>query len=128
RFRAIAAGGDHTCAIGTDAALYCWGSDAHGALRGVAPDRCNGEPCGRTPTRLARSVTSVDVGFGVTCIRRANHLVRCWGDGEPALALDGADDSRAEISPRSNALEGSGAALARVRWKLDAAQRFLYRT
>jgi alpha-tubulin suppressor-like RCC1 family protein len=123
RFRTLAAGGDHTCAIGIDDALFCWGSDARGALRGVAPDRCDGVPCARTPIRLARSVTAVATGFGVTCIQRSNGFVRCWGEGDAVLAL-GADG----LADGARSLEGAGAVVARVRWRLDAARRLLYRT
>ena len=53
-FRAIAAGGSHTCALATDGAAYCWGRNATGQL-GTGDDH-NQE----VPTKVAAPVTFVN--------------------------------------------------------------------
>jgi alpha-tubulin suppressor-like RCC1 family protein len=32
RFTSVAGGGQHTCAVATDGATYCWGSNGYGQL------------------------------------------------------------------------------------------------
>jgi alpha-tubulin suppressor-like RCC1 family protein len=52
---AVAAGGDHTCALLSSGALRCWGADWFGDLGSgaPAPQDCNGYPCSTRPVAVA---------------------------------------------------------------------------
>ena len=75
----VSAGGIHTCAVGTDATLWCWGSNLHGQL-GTG---------GASPQALPQQVTSpaqagwtsVAAGLNHTCATRTHHLL-CWGEND----------------------------------------------
>ncbi|MET3960265.1 alpha-tubulin suppressor-like RCC1 family protein/fibronectin type 3 domain-containing protein [Marmoricola sp. OAE513] len=75
---AVSAGEVHTCAIGTDKSLYCWGQNRYGQL---------GNPTGvetgnayATPTRVGSATwMSVSVGDGFTCGIQEPGTLWCWG-------------------------------------------------
>ena len=70
---ALAAGGDHTCAI-RQGALYCWGRNTQGQLGdGTTENR-------HAPTRVGTDMdwSAVIAGFQHTCGLRGNDLY-CWG-------------------------------------------------
>ena len=50
-YRAIAAGGEHTCAIGTDNIIYCWGGNRYGQLgiQGSSTELTQWEPTKTLP-------------------------------------------------------------------------------
>ncbi|MFC7531512.1 RCC1 domain-containing protein [Actinoplanes sp. GCM10030250] len=82
-FTELAAGGDHTCALGDDTKAYCWGAGSSGALgdggsvnrsRPVAVDA----PAGVTFTRLA-------AGGDYTCGLAGDTKGYCWGSGSGGL-------------------------------------------
>jgi alpha-tubulin suppressor-like RCC1 family protein len=78
-FKSISAGGDHTCAVAMDAAVWCWGHNVNGQLGdGTMNDQ-------RTATQISGGVRfeSVSAGLGVTCGVTASHAAYCWG-GEAA--------------------------------------------
>jgi alpha-tubulin suppressor-like RCC1 family protein len=71
---ALAAGGDHTCAI-RQGALYCWGRNTEGQLGdGTTQNR-------HAPTRVGTDMDWIAVTAGLqhTCGLRGNDLY-CWGD------------------------------------------------
>ena len=84
---AIAAGGEHTCAL-TGGRVRCWGRRAEGELGdgrldlpatcGLAPSlfACTHEPREVTGIRDAREIAA---GQFHTCVRRATGEVRCFG-------------------------------------------------
>ena len=82
---AIAAGGDHTCAI-VAAALVCWGYNSYGQLgdgQSGGPQTCYWQlvRCAKAPVAtdsLAR-VAAVAAGGDHTCALLAGGAVRCWG-------------------------------------------------
>ncbi len=66
----VSAGGGHSCAIGLDAALVCWGLNDDGQA-----------------TPPAGSFTAVSAGSRHTCAIRTDSTIACWGrntDGEAA--------------------------------------------
>ncbi len=83
---AIAAGGDHTCALLDNATVKCWGENDDGQLgQGDTFDRGN-EPreMGDTlhPVNLGtgRTATAITTGWHHTCALLDNATVKCWGD------------------------------------------------
>jgi alpha-tubulin suppressor-like RCC1 family protein len=85
--RRIFAGGDSSCAIGRDDAVYCWGDDQLLQLGPVRErDRCPGIPpamftC-RTQVRGASAtrVRAIATGATMTCVLAIEGAVTCWGD------------------------------------------------
>lgn len=82
---AIAAGGNHTCAILSNNALRCWGRGIAGQL-GYGQGGAVGQGAqtildvGDVP--VGGSVLQVVAGESHTCARLTDGAVRCWGDGE----------------------------------------------
>lgn len=75
RFRKIAAGGVHTCALGVDDRIHCWGDNLRGAL---------GDPSLRstaTPAAIATTSLFLDVAAGEqhSCAVRLDGVAVCWG-------------------------------------------------
>ena len=66
-FASISAGDNHTCGVGTDGYVGCWGADWNGSTQ--PPD---GE------------FSSVSAGRTHTCGVRADGTVACWGGGDDA--------------------------------------------
>ena len=75
---AIAAGGDHTCAILDDGSVSCWGNNSQGRLGdGTTTDRL-------TPTQTSslgegRTAVAITAGYGYTCVILDDRSVSCWG-------------------------------------------------
>ena len=83
--RAIAAGGDHVCAVLDDASVRCWGSGGFGRL-GYGNDRFVGlddTPGSVAPVNLGagRGAKAITAGAEHTCARLDDDSVRCWGSG-----------------------------------------------
>jgi alpha-tubulin suppressor-like RCC1 family protein len=85
---AVAAGGDHTCALHPAGVVSCWGLDAAGQL-GDGP--ATHTTCSATGASLDCSPDAVAVvgvndaveiatGAGHACVRRASGGLACWGD------------------------------------------------
>jgi len=115
-FSAIDAGdgnwwSSHTCGVGRfDRLVYCWGSNADGALGvEVAPEQCSivlGQTpldfdCSGEPVRVTTATTFSDVsaGAGYTCADADDGRVFCWGyNGEGQLG-DGTTANRRTPAP-----------------------------
>jgi alpha-tubulin suppressor-like RCC1 family protein len=88
---AISAGTSHTCALGGDGEVWCWGSNRHGALGTAAATD------GTLPPMRVEGVTGVraiDVGRDASCAVTTDDRLMCWGD----LAISGSSGS-AQPSP-----------------------------
>lgn len=81
---AIAAGGNHTCAVLDDGTLRCWGRNDHGTLGlgAVGNVGDNESPSALPPVYLGpgRTAVAVDTGEKNTCVLLDDATVRCWGD------------------------------------------------
>ena len=91
--RTVASGTDHSCALASDGAAYCWGSNRVGQLG--APDV---EIWSWTPVAVAggRSFASIDVattnniyGPYVSCALTGSGEAYCWGTNENELIAGG---------------------------------------
>jgi alpha-tubulin suppressor-like RCC1 family protein len=73
-FKAIAVGGEHTCAVGTDGAAWCWGRD-------ILPAGEGGVSLSAVPVAIENSPAFVDLitGTFAACGRTASGSVSCWG-------------------------------------------------
>jgi len=77
-FRAIAAGGNHSCGVTTGDVAYCWGSNAEGQLG------TNNRTAAAAPTIVAApgfAFSSITAGDAFTCALQASDgAAFCWGD------------------------------------------------
>jgi alpha-tubulin suppressor-like RCC1 family protein len=86
----VGAGGAHTCATHSGGAVACWGSNFYGQLG-------NGSNVDSTTPVAAAGLTEVSslrVGFQVSCAVLANIKTRCWGDNGTGGLGDGTSTSR----------------------------------
>ncbi len=94
----IALGGEHACAIGTDAQLYCWGENAMGAQGG----QCGQDPAifddvpGPLPVAFAGAV-QVECGDEYSCVLKDENSVWCFGAND--LHELGNGDTNASFTP-----------------------------
>jgi alpha-tubulin suppressor-like RCC1 family protein len=87
---AVSAGQEHTCAVSTDSALYCWGAnDDHELGDGTLEDR-------NTPQRLGEGSVWVDVcAAGVSsCGLTDSGEIWCWGGNYSGQIGDGTTTDR----------------------------------
>lgn len=81
----IACGMNHSCVIGADAKVYCWGNNAYGAL-GDGTEKNRFEP---GPVVGLSEVAEISVDYARMCARTTTGDVYCWGDSEFGKAGDG---------------------------------------
>jgi alpha-tubulin suppressor-like RCC1 family protein len=84
--QAIAATGEHTCALLADGTAKCWGDNPEGLLGFTSTEMCVVGPCAPKPTRVPgeSDIQQISLGF-VTCVLHTDRTFRCWGyncDGE----------------------------------------------
>ncbi|HYW05753.1 MAG TPA: hypothetical protein VE913_02290 [Longimicrobium sp.] len=91
-FSSISAGEAHTCAVRTDGAPICWGSNANGALgTGAAPTLAVNTPqlvVGGFP------FASISAGQNTTCGLTTGGIAFCWGKNDAAQVGDGTRTDR----------------------------------
>ena len=86
-FREVRLGYESACAISAEDRLYCWGSDANGAL-GNGP---GGPSSVNAPAAVdaATDWAGVFAGEAVACASKASGELYCWGYGYPLGDLNG---------------------------------------
>ncbi len=82
---AVAAGGNHTCALLDDGSVKCWGLGGFGRLglgdtanRGDGPGEM-GDSLPAVSLGAGRSATAISVGSYHSCALLDNGTVKCWG-------------------------------------------------
>lgn len=82
---ALAAGGQHTCALFNDGSLKCWGYNQFGQLglgdaanRGDAPDEM-GDNLPAVDLGAGKKAVAVATGNTHTCVILSDNSLRCWG-------------------------------------------------
>jgi len=80
----LAVGDQHSCALHSDGAAFCWGGNGTGALGAVTDDRCDRTPCSATPVAVSggfrfTDLTAGGLGGGHTCGMSVDGIAFCWG-------------------------------------------------
>lgn len=100
-FKKIKTGTDHTCAIGLNGELYCWGSNQYGQIgngagMGVASLFNTSQ---EIPLSNFNNEKIIDITLGLfhTCALTETHKVYCWGrndQGQLGIGTYGPSDNR----------------------------------
>jgi hypothetical protein len=86
KFRSVAAGGDHTCAVDTAGKAWCWGEDGNAATGVPSSENPDGSSIEHRYipafTDLGGKVDfiAIDTDRNHTCALSAANDVYCWGD------------------------------------------------
>jgi alpha-tubulin suppressor-like RCC1 family protein len=107
---AIAAGGDHSCALASNG-VWCWGSNNNGQLGNGTPGAAASPPVRVTGTNL-NNVGAIEAGLYHTCAIYTGGDVSCWGSNEFGQLGDrSTTDRSAPVSVTGLAIQASSIAL-----------------
>ena len=103
-FNMVAAGNEHTCSIGIDNAVYCWGSGAYGANGLGSGDTIGDDEAltkSNTKVEIPFQVSQVAGGISHTCaLTKEEGKIICWGRNDfGQLGLGHIDDIGDNESP-----------------------------
>ena len=115
----VTVGSYHYCVLKRDGTVWCWGQNEYGQT-GIAPEdsaQCPGMSfiyrenpaypfhwCVPRPRQVPglTEVVEVHAGLGVTCARKRDGTVWCWGDNAAGLIGDGLPPTEVCPSPPWN--------------------------
>jgi hypothetical protein len=84
KFRSLAAGGDHTCAVDTNGKAWCWGEDGTLATGdsslGALPKHTHRRIPAFTDLGVPADFVQIDTDFTHTCAASAAQDAFCWGN------------------------------------------------
>ena len=105
--RAIAAGGDHTCAVTTAGAVFCWGDNVAGQV-GDGTTEHRDMPV--QVTGLGSGVQAISLGYYHSCALTSAGAVSCWGYAAVGALGDGStgDTNHDRLTPVAVVGLGSG--------------------
>ena len=86
------AGSGHTCAIGDNDNLYCWGNDDNGQL-GISSVGDQSSPV-LVNLGTGRTAVSVSAGGSQTCAILDDKSLKCWGENSQGQLGDGTTQDR----------------------------------
>jgi hypothetical protein len=89
-FKAIAAGGNHTCAVSFAGQAFCWGLGREGELGNGTNDVNNFVP---QLVLGGASVDSITAGFGHSCALTTSGAAICWGTNTEGQLGDGGNNN-----------------------------------
>jgi alpha-tubulin suppressor-like RCC1 family protein len=93
---AMAAGGDHACALTTAGAVQCWGRNTYGQLGdGSTTKKTTPQPV----AVLAGGVAATVPGIGHSCALTTAGGVQCWGSNAQGQLGDGSTTSKTTPQP-----------------------------
>jgi alpha-tubulin suppressor-like RCC1 family protein len=104
---AIAAGGDHTCALLDDDTVKCWGENGSGQLgQGDTTDRgiVGGDMAALAAIPLPLPAVAIAAGGQHACAVLNNNTVRCWGENGSGQLGQGTTDDRGDAAGEVAAL------------------------
>ena len=98
RFASITGGEDHTCALTTRGAAYCWGYNDSGRLGDGTTEDTDGNP----PQRVIGGLTfaSISAGYLHTCGLTSRGAAYCWGYNSDGRLGDGTLGDSNEAGPQ----------------------------
>jgi alpha-tubulin suppressor-like RCC1 family protein len=88
---AVAAGGQHTCAVTDDGRMLCWGAGREGQLGDGARTAFRALPA---PVALTSPASAVSAGLAHSCALTADGSAWCWGRNESGQLGDGTRTGR----------------------------------
>jgi alpha-tubulin suppressor-like RCC1 family protein len=100
----IVTGGAHSCAMRSDATLWCWGANQYGQL-GLDDFMPRASPVQVDLASFAGGVPSVTAGGNHTCAAQTDGTLFCWGDNRAGqLGNGGAENSAVPVQVDISAL------------------------
>jgi alpha-tubulin suppressor-like RCC1 family protein len=114
-YSAISVGAsDHTCALTTAGAAYCWGLNGSGQLGGSSTDVCTTPlgasiPCSLRPIAVSGGLvfTTISAGWSNTCGITTGGAAYCWGSNAYGRLGNGTTTDAATPVPVSGGLSFS---------------------
>jgi alpha-tubulin suppressor-like RCC1 family protein len=110
--KAVALGSTHTCAIGIDFNVYCWGTNLSGQL-GVDPANLTTRAQPVEPVAGITNARSLAAGADHTCVLLSDTTVKCWGSNNTGQIGTGAPGDSI-FAPLTVIDPGTGLPLANV--------------
>jgi alpha-tubulin suppressor-like RCC1 family protein len=87
---AVAAGGHHSCALGKDGGMKCWGENRFGQL---GNDSTEDSSVPVEVVGLPAAVVEVQAGFDHTCAKLEDGTLWCWGGNRQGELGDGSGEA-----------------------------------
>ena len=91
----VSAGQEHTCAVGENGNVFCWGSNSNMKVGATITSRTKIKAY-RVPSLTA---TQVSAGNNHTCAIKTNFKVVCWGDGSKGQLGRGSSNTSSTRTP-----------------------------